>query len=546
MKLRRTVALLGSIVFVAVAASGGLAAADTSASAGSGKGGGGGKAGGGGSLVFGLEAETTNYCLSRAQLALSGIQVVDAVYDTLTQPDADGVPQPYLAKSVEPNADFTEWTITLRDGITFHDGSPLDAEVLKANIDSWRGAPGAPNSGPLFSIVFKFVDDVQVVDPMTVKMVLNRPVADLAYGLYGNGRLGIMALAQLNAGEECATKMIGTGPFKLDEYRPNEQTVVVRNPDYWRAGYPKADKITFVPVPDGSARVTQLQGGELDLIHTDNALQLDALRNLGDQVKLLEQKPGFREVRYYILLTSKAPFSDPEAREAFALALDRAKNTSIRNKDIFPVANGLMDREAPGYLKNAGYPKYNLAKAKELVDSVKQRTGGFSVLLGTTNDPDDGAEAQLMKQQLEAAGITADIAAFDQATLINKTLAGDIDVVFWRNEHGASSVHNNTDTYPWFENADAGNILNFSGFSDPTTQGLLDAGRTTTDQAEVKTTYQDFNRAMADGLYVIPAWYVTWTIGSQSDVKVAFPALPDGEGKPQYIGKVATLGLSKG
>ena len=68
------------------------------------------------SLTFGLEAENPNYCLSRGQLAISGIQVVAAVYDTLTVPNAEGKAVPYLAKSVEPNADFTEWTITLRDG----------------------------------------------------------------------------------------------------------------------------------------------------------------------------------------------------------------------------------------------------------------------------------------------------------------------------------------------------------------------------------------------------------------------------------------------
>ena len=92
------------------------------------------------SSTFGLEAETTNYCLSRAQLAISGIQVVAAVYDTLTVPNAKGEAVPYLAKSVEPNADFTEWTITLRDGVTFHDGKPLDADAVKLNLDSPRRA----------------------------------------------------------------------------------------------------------------------------------------------------------------------------------------------------------------------------------------------------------------------------------------------------------------------------------------------------------------------------------------------------------------------
>ena len=501
---------------------------------------------GGGTLTFGLEAETTSYCISSAQLAISGIQVVSAVYDTLTVPNSKGEAVPYLAKSVEPSADFTEWTITLRDGVTFHDGTPLDAAALKLNLDSWRGAPGAPNVGPLLPVVFREVKDVQIVDPKTVKVIWNVPVADFANGLYGVGRFGIMAPAQLNS-NDCATNMIGTGPFELEEYKQNEATTVVKNPDYWQKGYPKVDRIRFVPVVDGAARVTQLQGGELDLMHTSGALQIDSLRSLGDQVKVLEQKPGFREIRYYFLLSDVPPFNDPDARAAFATAVDRAKINQIRNKGIFDVANGLMDRAAPGYVKNAGYPKYNLKKAKQLVAKVKAKTGSFDVILGTTTDPDNSAEAQLLKEQLEAAGINAQIAQFDQATLINRALARAVDVLFWRNLHGGFSQHNNADTYVWFANKDTGNILNFAGFNDATTQSLLETGRGESDLPQVKKTYQDFNRAIAKGLYLLPMWFVNWTIGSQPNVKVAFPPLPDGGGKPAFIyGRIPVLGLRGG
>ena len=495
------------------------------------------------SLTFGIEAETTNYCLSSAQLAISGIQVAAAVYDTLTVPNAKGESVPYLAKSVEHNADLTEWTIRLRDGVRFHDGTPLDAAALKLNIDSWRGVPGAPNIGPLLPIVFRTMEDVQIVDPMTVKVVWSVPTADFNNGMFGVGRFGIMAPAQLNSAD-CATNMIGTGPFKLEEYKQNEATTVVRNPDYWQKGYPKVDRIRFVPVVDGAARTTQLQGGQLDLMHTSSALQIDTLRNLGDEVNMLEQKPGLREIRYYYLLMDKPPFNDPDARTAFAMALDRPKINQIRNKGIFDVANGLMDRGAPGYVKNAGYPKHNLKKARELVAEVKDRTGSFSVILGTTADPDQSAEAQLLKEQLEEAGIDAQIAQFDQPTLINRALARAIDVLFWRNLHGGFRLHNNADTFAWFSNKDTGNILNFAGFNDPTTQSLLEQGRGETNLSQVRATYQDFNRAMAKGLYLLPMWYVNWTIASQPDVKVVLPPLPDGGGKPGFIyGRIPVLGL---
>ena len=259
------------------------------------------------------------------------------------------------------------------------------------------------------------------------------------------------------------------------------------------------------------------------------------------------QKPGLREVRYYDLLSDTRRSTTRTHVEAFAMALDRNKINQIRNKGIFDVANGLMDKNAPGYVKNAGYPAYNLKKAKQLAEKVKADTGSFDIILGTTTDPDNSAEAQLVKEELGKAGINAEIAQFDQATLINKALARDIDVLLWRNLHGGFTQHNNADTYVWFANKDTGNILNFSGFDDETTQSLLEQGRGETDPAAIKKTYQDFNKAMAKGIYSLPIWYVDWAIGYQPDVKLTFPPLPDGAGKPLFLyGRIPVLGLSKG
>src|SRR5450759_3920196 len=416
----------------------------------------------GGNVTFGLEAETTDYCLTRAQLANSGIEVATAIYEELTVPNDKGVPVPYLAKSVTPNSDFTQWTIGLRPGVQFQDGTPLDAAAVKLNLDSYRGAPGAPNSGPLFSIVLQFVSDVSVVDPMTVKVTLKTGNPDFPAYLYSNGRMGMVALAQLNAGDACATKLIGTGPFKLQTYLQNEKTVVVKNPSYWQAGYPKADSITFVPVPDGAVRNNQLQGGQLDLMHQSNPIEVDNLRNLGSQVKLLTQKPGQREIAQYWLISKNAPFNSQLARTAFATAVNRAEILQIRAKNAFQQANSISDVGTPGYLQNAGYPAFNLKKAQALVQQVKAQNGGqFNINLATTTDPDNSAEAQLLKEQLGKAGINADIQQFDQATLINKALAGSINVLLWRNLYGDYTNLQDVDTYTWFANVSKGFLTNF-------------------------------------------------------------------------------------
>ena len=504
----------------------------------------------GGDITFGVEAETTTYCLTKAQLAISGIQVLSSIYDTLTVPNSKGIATPYLAKSIEPNADFTEWTIGLREGVTFHDGTPVDADAIKLNLDSYRGAPGAPSVGSLIPLVIKpLIKDVTVTDPLTVTVTMTAPLSTFPDYLFFEGRIGIMAPAQLNAGEECATKMIGSGPFKLQEYSPNEKTVVVKNPDYWQKGFPKADQITFVPVVDGAVRVTQLQGGQLNVMHTSSAQQIETLQSSG-QLKSLVQKPGYREITYNYMISDTPPFNNPVAREAFTTAIDRKTVNEIRNKGLFELSNSLMDKSAPGYLKDAGYPKYNLKKAKKLVEQVKAESGGtFDVVMGTTTDAENSAELQLVKEMLDKAGINATITTQDQATLINKALQGSIDVLRWRNLHGSYSQSSDQDNFPWFSNyniATGGkNLLNFGHFDDATTQDLLTQGRGQSTLADAKKTYTDYNKAMAAGNFISPLWFVNWAIGYDPSVTLNLPPLPDGNGKPQFIyGRIPVLGLS--
>jgi peptide/nickel transport system substrate-binding protein len=497
----------------------------------------------GGDLKFGLEAETTDYCLARAQLAISGIQVVAAIYDTLTVPNDKGQAVPYLAKSVTPNSDDTVWTIGLRPGIKFQDGEPLDAAAVKLNIDTYAGLPGGvpASGGPLFGIYFSFVKSSAVIDPMTVQVTLKQPVADFPEYLYSTGRMGIQAPAQING--NCSTNMIGTGPFKLQSYQQNQATVVVKNPNYWQPGYPKANSITFIPIPDGAARNTQLQGGQIDLTHQSGGLQVSNLKSIPN-IKTMTQTPGFREIAHYFLLTKNAPFNNQIARTAFQLAVNRTEINTIRNKGIFTVANSIMDSKVPGYLANAGYPAFNLAKAKQLVAQYKAQSGGsFNVILGTTTDPDASAEAQLLKEQLGKAGINATIAQFDQATLINKALSFSIDVLLWRNLYGEYSEAADAETFIWFQ---SGSPVNFGGFNDPQIQALLDQGRAATSAAQAVPIYQQFNRLMAQRGYLLPTWFVNWTIGYSSSVNLNLPPLPDGHGKPLFAyGRIPVLGLSK-
>ena len=210
----------------------------------------------GGSVTFALEAESTGgWCLPEAQLAISGIQVARAIYDYLTLPNDKGGYDPDLADKITHNADFTVWQIHVRPGIKFQNGTPLDGQVVKDNLDAYRGT-FAKRKPLLFTFVFDDITSTSLLDPMTVQVTMKKPWASFPASLYSYGRLGIMAEEQLNDGSNCFDDMIGTGPFEFKgDWVRNDHLTVVSNPDYWRKDpfgqqLPYLDQITFKPVTE--------------------------------------------------------------------------------------------------------------------------------------------------------------------------------------------------------------------------------------------------------------------------------------------------------
>src|SRR3954470_10329400 len=167
----------------------------------------------GGTITYGLEADTGGgFCLPEGQLAIAGMMVVRAVYDTLTVPNEKGDYVPYLAKKITHNEDYTAWDIQIRPNVRFSDGTKLTAKVVKNNLDAYRGK--YPTRKPLlFLFVFQNIKATAVVNSSTVRVTHIKPwVAFPAY-LYSSSRLGMMGQRQLDDKKTCDRRLIGTGPF---------------------------------------------------------------------------------------------------------------------------------------------------------------------------------------------------------------------------------------------------------------------------------------------------------------------------------------------
>ena len=230
-------------------------------------------------------------------------EVNDLIYSRLVRQDEAGQPSPELATSWTANADATEWTLTLQPGVTFHDGSAFDA----ADVAYSLGRIEDPELESPVSAVLGFIDRVEVVDPMTVRIILEAPHAGLPILLLDYR----VRMIPDGAGPTIEENPIGTGPFKVESFDAEGTTRLVANETYWE-GRPLLDAIQFIAIPDSEARNQAMLSGQLDM----NTITRD-------QEALYADNPSFKVQSYpsggwfgIVFRTDNAPFDNPLPRAA--------------------------------------------------------------------------------------------------------------------------------------------------------------------------------------------------------------------------------------
>lgn len=491
----------------------------------------------GGQLVYGLEAETESYCLPEAQLATGGLVVLRALYDPLTVPNGKGGYSPYLAKSVTPSADYKTWTITLRPDITFHDGTPLTADVVKNNLDAYRGVKGDHARSPLlFTFVYQDIDTVSVVNQLTVKVTTKVPWVAFDAALYSSGRVGIVAQAQLDADPEtCRTKPIGTGPFQFVSWEENKSLKVTRNADYWQKDesgttLPYLNAIDFRPQPNSDQRLSNLLQGEINMMHTSNPPDIGAnLVALADEGQVnMFATTNQTEIQYQMLNASKPPFDQHDARIAAAQSLDLAEINKLVNGGFAAPADSAFAPGVPGYLEDTGYPKYDPLAAKATVAKMKAAGRSVKFRLVTDSDPSTIRNVVVIKRMLQKAGWEPELQAGTQSGLIDRAIAGDYEMAVFRNQPGDDA---DSDYLWWYGKSQGGgaNPVNFNKFDDPVINANLDRGRTEPDPDTRRKAYEEVNRQFAREAYNLWLWYAPWAVAEAPNVHgILGPTLPDG------------------
>lgn len=380
----------------------------------------------GGTLNFGLSAETSSgWDPTVSQWFTPGTIVSRAVFDRLAAYDENQVAQPYLAESFTPNADFTEWTITIRPGISFHNGTPLNAAAVKFNIDKQR-------TGVLAGPALSTIESTEVTGDLTLRVSAVRPWATFPAAM--TSQAGTIAAPEQLESASPAQQPIGTGPFVFQRWTPDSSLVVTRNDSYWQkdaAGrqLPYLDGIEFKVLPDASSRGAALESGAVDVIETADPPQMKNFTTQAQDGNYQMFTNAEREasVQFVGLNTAKEPFNDPLARQVAVYAFDREFISSALYQDLFPPALGLFPTASP-FFDESSYPPFDPAKAQELHDEYQAKYG--KPLSFTVNLPSDPYYKQVGEAAQESArqfGIEININLMDQAQLISKGLLGDYE-----------------------------------------------------------------------------------------------------------------------
>jgi ABC-type transport system substrate-binding protein len=459
----------------------------------------------GGQLNFGIDTEEGGFDPSTARWDEGGFLYGRAVFDPLAIVTATGQVQPYLAQSITSNPDYTSFTVTLRPGIVFHDGTPLDANALYTNIAKQRSSP---LTGPAFATN---ISGVSITGPMSVTITTKTSWAPFPY-YFAQAQTGYVAAPSMLNNPNGTSHPVGTGPFIFDQWIPNSHMTAKRNPHYWRKGLPYLDTITFKPIIDPNARANALQTGEVDIIHTSSPSTLKQFR--GDTkwsyFDNSGQVLGQPTVQCIQLNTSAEPFNNHQLRLAMAKCINRTQFAKVIDAGIDAPMRGLFIPGSP-YYSNTTYPAYDPGGARELVKAVQKDTGNQPTFnLNSTSNSDVLRGAQFVQQAFQQAGMRCNINVLAQSTLINDALAGTYQATLWR-QFGAVDPDLN---YVWWtpELATGPLALNMARNVDPRIQTALVAGRTTSDKSARIKSYQQINQYLAEDIPYV--WFArdTWAV----------------------------------
>jgi len=460
----------------------------------------------GGQLVVATQRDATTFDPTKSQDVYSN-DILSLVSDTLFEIDDKGQVVGRLVDKTE-NPQPNVYVFTLKQGIKFQDGTPLDSAAVKFNIERHINDPKATTTQDV-----KPITAIETPDPQTVKITLNAPFAPFTSRLTTGVGFMLSPTAVQKLGDNLQRDLTGagSGPYKFVSWQPDNQIVLERNPDFWGKDadgtqLPYLDKVLFKPFPDENVRLTNLKTGDADaMAGNPPSAQTDAVLQSPDLTSSEIPGLGFQ---FVFLNTSKPPFDNPAVRRALAYSIDREQiNQTVLFGHGVPLTLPVPPAVPWAYMKGTQYDTRDIAKAKQELASAGVSNVSFSLQISNAS-PQLQQLAELMKDQIKDAGFDMDIQLIEFATIVANGNTGDYQAL---NLGWSGSVDPDGNLYPLFY---TGAGFNFAKYSNPTLDKALDDGRNNLDQAKRAQAYMDAQKILLQDQPMV-------VIYSQSQVSTA-------------------------
>ena len=457
--------------------------------------------------------------------------MANAVFDTITAFTPDGTVVPYLAESVTPNETFDVWTGKLREGVTFHDGTPLNAEAVQVNFETQRNDPLV---GLAVRPFFPAEGAIELLDDLTIQFNLIAGEGNAYLDGVFAGQLGMVAsptwLAATLEDPTLNQAPVGTGPFLFDSRSEDSITKFVRNDDWW-GGDVYLDAVEFIPVTDPDTRNELLFNGEINALQTTNQASVGDLQD-DDSVQNLIDENG--EESFAMINTSVPPFDDIRAREALAQATPLQNYRDLIGLGIASDANQGFTEESKYYNPDVVQQGDNPERALELVAEYCAEKGtDINTVLGestaTCTDGKINIElqwsgpsvvqtriAEILDEGWDNAGFNVSFDELPQDEHILQTAFAQYNVNTWR-QFGATDPSG--DNVWLLCRSISGISLNWPRLCDEERDALLLAAQLETDEAVRIGQYQELAQKVNDAFTYIFFTHTIWDNAFAEEVR---------------------------
>jgi peptide/nickel transport system substrate-binding protein len=425
---------------------------------------------------------------------------------------------PQLALSQETSADGKEVTIKLRPNVKFHDGEPMDAEAAKFSLERHLNMAGSFRKPELAAI-----DHIDVVDPLTVKLVLKSPFSPLIAQLSDRAGMMVSPKAAKEAGDKFGLKPVCAGPYKFVERVQQDRIVVEKFADYWNKDNVHIDRIVYLPIVDATVRLANLKSGGLDLIERLLATDIKAVRD-DSRLKLF----AIPDLSYWGITINvgngdkaKNPLGqNAKVRQALELSLDReAINQVVFNGEFVP-GNQWISPQNPYYQQSLPIPKRDVAKAKALI-----KEAGVTTPIVIDYMVPQGAEpkaiAEIVQAMAAEAGFDLKLRTTEFATSLKQSEQGEYQA-YQINWSGRTDPDGNA--YIFHKTKAPQNV---GGYSNPEVDKALDDARLISDPAKRKAIYEKATKILLNEGSIIYFIHRKVLIAPTTKVE-GFVPVPDG------------------